>query len=306
MIYEQLATVKENLTTAEYCGRPLQSIASRQMMCSLATTHTLPTARHLRNGFRRHFTHPARHHTNSLRARLHAPEMARTKYVDPAMMAEAHFPGWNIRPTTDTVWLVIVIIWYKRYYKIYGVATSDTVLGEDLDPSDRSEAQSLESEETSREKSRLSFLFRFIGILVYYLFISQIRVWDNLVDFVACLWQKCFSKNVYFTVLVDQCSYLNGIGWWPKKKKKFKIILRSENPSKMKMHFFLRENHSDQFWQCLRRKHSATSTQISTTHQINDNSTTTYSDTQCVLELSTWSSKMNRFLSVLRIIFCIW
>ena len=32
----------------------------------------------------------------------HAPEMARTG-GDPAMMAEAHFPGWNIRPKTDTV-----------------------------------------------------------------------------------------------------------------------------------------------------------------------------------------------------------
>jgi hypothetical protein len=52
---------------------------------------------------------------------------------------------------------------------------------------------------------------------------------------------------------------------------------------------FLRENHSDQFWQCLRRKHSAT-TQISTTHQTsNDNSITTYSNTQCMHKFSSKS-----------------
>ena len=49
----------------------------------------------------------------AIRSRFHAPEsgfMARTG-VDPAMMAEAHFPGWNICPMTDTVWIIIIIIY---------------------------------------------------------------------------------------------------------------------------------------------------------------------------------------------------
>ena len=58
-----------------------------------------------------------------------------------------------------------------------------------------------------------------------------------------------------------------------KKKKRVQNNFEIRKPFKNEdAFFFLRENHSDQFWQCLRRKHSAT-TQISTNHQTsNDNS----------------------------------
>ena len=69
-----------------------------------------------------------------------------------------------------------------------------------------------------------------------------------------------------------------------KKKKKSKIILRSENPSKMKMHFFYVKTTLINFGNVCAENTLRINTNFN--NSSNDNSITTYSDTQCVLELS--------------------
>ena len=49
----------------------------------------------------------------AIRTRFHAPEIRLLwpgPESTPRWWPEAHFPGWNIRPMTDTVWIIIIII----------------------------------------------------------------------------------------------------------------------------------------------------------------------------------------------------
>ena len=53
----------------------------------------------------------------AIRTRFHAPEIRLLwpgPESTPRWWPEAHFPGWNIRPMTDTVWLIIIICGHRR------------------------------------------------------------------------------------------------------------------------------------------------------------------------------------------------